>query len=225
MRWDEATDQVSVLRHNVGYSNGNTFDHQGRLISCEHYPSRVLRYEWDGSTTVLAERYQGKPLNAPNDLVALPSGGVIFTDPGYGAHFDYEGKKRALELETAIYYVDDSLDEPIKLTEDIHKPNGIVLTPDGRSFYASDSAPTHFEEPARIIRWALSEDGRSVSDRQVVVTSEDTIFDGMACDIDGNIWSSANGGEGIDGVVVFSPTGELLGRVLLPGVFQRVLCW
>lgn len=222
MRWDESTGQVSVLRDNVGYSNGNTFDHQGRLIACEHYPSRVLRYEWDGSTTVLAERYQGKQLNAPNDVVALPSGGVIFTDPGYGAHFDYEGKKRDLELETAIYYVDDSLDEPIMLTDDIYKPNGIVLTPDGEGFYASDSAPTHFDEPARIIRWSLSEDGRSVSDRQVIVTSEDTIFDGMACDVDGNIWSSANGGEGIDGVVVFSPEGTLLGRVLLPEVCSNV---
>lgn len=222
MRWDEATGKVSVLRHEVGYSNGNTFDAQGRLVACEHTPPRVLRYEWDGSTTVLAERYQGKPLNAPNDLVALPSGGIIFTDPGYGAHFDYEGSERELELETAIYYVDDDLDEPILLSEEVVKPNGIVLTPDGRGIYVSDSAPTHSDEPARIIRWTLGDEGRSVSDREVVVSSEDTIFDGMACDEDGNIWSSAAGGEGIDGVAVFSPQGELLGRVLLPEVCSNV---
>lgn len=222
MRWDEASGKVNVLRHKVGYSNGNTFDHQGRLVACEHSPARVLRYEWDGSTTVLAERYQGKPLNAPNDLVALPDGGIIFTDPGYGAHFDYEGSERDLELDTAIYYIDDSLDEPILLTDEIHKPNGIVLTPDGTGFYASDSAPTHFDEPAQIVRWSLAEDGQSVSDREVIVTSEDTIFDGMTCDEDGNIWSSAAGGEGIDGLAVFSPQGDLLGRVLLPEVCSNV---
>ena len=81
MRWDEVTGQVSVLREGVGHSNGNTFDHQGRLVACEHSPPRVVRYEWDGSVSVLASTYNGKPLNAPNDLVALPEGGVIFTDP------------------------------------------------------------------------------------------------------------------------------------------------
>lgn len=223
MRWDEATGKVSILRHKVGHSNGNTFDAHGRLVACEHYPPQVLRYEWDGSTTVLASQYQGKPLNAPNDLVALPSGGIIFTDPGYGAHFDYEGHKRELELKPAIYYIDDSLDEPILLTDEIYKPNGIALTPDGKGFYASDTAPSHFpDQPAAIIKWSLAEDGKSVSNRQEVVTSNSTTFDGLTCDVHGNIWSSASGGEGVDGVAIFAPDGALLGRILLPEVCSNV---
>lgn len=225
MRWDEATGQVSILRRNVGHSNGNTFDNQGRLLACEHYPARVLRYEWDGSTTVLASHYQEKPLNAPNDLVVLPSGGIIFTDPGYGAHVDYEGHKRELELKPAIYYIDDTLEAPILLTDEIYKPNGIVLTPDGKGFYATDTAPSHFpDQPAAIIRWTLGKDGKSVSDRKEIVTSKKETYDGLACDVEGNIWSGASGGEGVDGVAIFSPDGTLLGRVLLPEVCAN-LCF
>lgn len=223
MRWDEATGQVSVLRHEVGHSNGNTFDDRGRLVACEHYPARVLRYEWDGSTTVLASHYQGKPLNAPNDLVALPTGGILFTDPGYGAHVDYEGHKRELELKPAIYYIDDTLDEPILLTDEIHKPNGIALTPDGKGFYASDTAPSHFpDQPAAILKWTLAEDDKSVSDRQEIVTNRNETYDGLTCDVHGNIWSSASGGEEIDGLAVFTPEGKLLGRVLLPEICSNV---
>lgn len=223
MRWDEASGQVSVLRHKVGHSNGNTFDSQGRLVACEHFPAQVLRYEWDGSTTVLASRYRGKPLNAPNDLIALPSGGIIFTDPGYGAHVDYEGHKRKLELKPAIYYIDDTLHEPLLLTDEIYKPNGIALMPDGKGFYASDTAPSHFpDQPAAIIRWSLAADGKSVSDRKTVVTSQKETYDGLTCDIHGNIWSSASGGAGIDGLAVFTPAGELLGRVLLPEICANV---
>lgn len=223
MRWDEASGKVSVLRHKVGHSNGNTFDNRGRLVACEHHPAQVLRYEWDGSTTVLASHFQDKPLNAPNDLVALPSGGIIFTDPGYGAHVDYEGRKRELELKPAIYYVDDTLDEPILLTDEIHKPNGIALTPDGKGFYASDTAPSHFpDEPAAIIKWSLADDGKRVSDRQVIVTNQQETYDGLTCDVEGNIWSSVSGGEEVDGLGVFSPEGELLGRVLLPEVCANV---
>ncbi|MHB0775885.1 SMP-30/gluconolactonase/LRE family protein [Halomonas sp. WWR20] len=225
MRWDEATGETSVLREKVGHSNGNTFDPWGRLVACEHSPARVVRYEWDGSTSVLAEQYQGRPLNAPNDLVALPEGGIIFTDPGYGAHADYEGKKRPLELKPAVYYVDDTLEEPLLLTQDIYKPNGITLAADGKTLYISDTAPSHFpQQPARIIRWTLGEDGRSLNDRHELVSSHDTSFDGLTCDVQGNIWSSASGGEGIDGVAIFSPKGELLGRILLPEVCSN-LCF
>ncbi|MEC9482571.1 MAG: SMP-30/gluconolactonase/LRE family protein, partial [Halomonas sp.] len=223
MRWDEVSGEVSVLRHQVGHSNGNTFDNHGRLVACEHSPARVLRYEWDGTKTVLASHYQGKRLNAPNDLVALPSGGIIFTDPGYGAHLDYEGAKRELELEPAIYYIDDTLDEPILLTDEIYKPNGIALTPDGKAFYASDTAPSHFPgQPAAIIKWTLADDGKSVSNRQEIVTSNSETYDGLTCDVHGNIWSSASGGVEVDGVAVFSPEGTLLGRILLPEICSNV---
>lgn len=141
MRWDEASGQVSVLRDHVGHSNGNAFDDRGRLVACEHSPARVVRYEWDGSLSVLASTYEGKPLNAPNDLVTLPGGAIIFTDPGYGAHSDYEGQKRELELDTAIYYWEEGLDEPRRLTTELFKPNGIALGPDGTSYTSLTRPP------------------------------------------------------------------------------------
>ncbi|WP_129141400.1 SMP-30/gluconolactonase/LRE family protein [Modicisalibacter coralii] len=225
MRWDEATGEVSVLRYEVGHSNGNTFDHRGRLVACEHSPARVVRYEWDGSTTVLAESYQGKRLNAPNDLVALPSDGIIFTDPGYGAHVDYEGHKRPLELQPAVYYVDDSLDEPILLTRELYKPNGITLGPKGDTLYISDTAPSHHpDQPATITRWSLAPDGRKLDNKRQLASNPKEVYDGLTCDEQGNVWAAASGGEGIDGVAVFDPEGVLLGRILLPEVCAN-LCF
>ncbi|WP_136067416.1 SMP-30/gluconolactonase/LRE family protein [Modicisalibacter radicis] len=223
MRWDEATGEVSVLRHEVGHSNGNTFDAQGRLVACEHYPPKVVRYEWDGSTTVLAEAYQGKRLNAPNDLVPVGSGGIIFTDPGYGAHVDYEGHKRELELDPAVYYIDDSLDEPIVLTTSLFKPNGVALGPDKQTLFISDTAPSHHpDKPATITRCKLSPDYRKLQEETQIVASPKETYDGMACDAQGNVWAATSGGEGIDGVSAYDRDGTLLGRILLPEVCANV---
>ena len=106
LRWLEEDGHVSVLRRPSGNSNGNCFDRQGRQLSCEHANRRVVRYEHDGSVTVLAERWNGKPLNAPNDVVVHPDGGVWFTDPGYGSMGDYEGNKGDLEIKEAVYRID-----------------------------------------------------------------------------------------------------------------------
>ncbi|MDR5860007.1 SMP-30/gluconolactonase/LRE family protein [Halomonas eurihalina] len=223
MRWDEVTGEVSVLRHKVGHSNGNTFDNRGRLIACEHSPARVVRYEWDGSMSVLAERYDDKPLNAPNDVVALESGGLIFTDPGYGAHIDYEGQRRELQLDTAVYYWEDGMAEPKVLTTELYKPNGIALGPDGRSLYITDTAPSHHpDQPATITRFTLAEDGKALQDPQRLVESREEGYDGLTCDADGNLWVGTSGGEGIDGVSIFAPDGTLIGRVLLPEICANV---
>ncbi|SEN37322.1 SMP-30/gluconolactonase/LRE family protein [Halomonas caseinilytica] len=223
MRWDEVTGEVSVLRHKVGHSNGNTFDNRGRLIACEHSPARVVRYEWDGSMSVLAERHDGKPLNAPNDVIALDNGGLIFTDPGYGAHVDYEGQRRELQLDTAVYYWEDGMDEPRVLTTELYKPNGIALGPDGRSLYITDTAPSHHpDQPATITRFTLAEDGKALQNPQRLVESREEGYDGLTCDADGNLWVGTSGGEGIDGVSVFTPEGTLIGRVLLPEICANV---
>ncbi|MDN3524604.1 SMP-30/gluconolactonase/LRE family protein [Halomonas sabkhae] len=223
MRWDEATGEVSVLRRHVGHSNGHTFDDRGRLIACEHSPARVVRYEWDGSLSVLADQYNGKPLNAPNDVVALKSGGVIFTDPGYGAHVDYEGKRRTLELETAVYYWQDGLKEPRVLTTELYKPNGIALGPDGSQLYITDTAPSHHpDQPATITRFNLQDGGQSLSEPERLVESSQTGYDGLTCDVEGNLWVGTSGGEGTDGVSVFSVDGTLIGRVLLPEICANV---
>ncbi|WP_069384518.1 SMP-30/gluconolactonase/LRE family protein [Halomonas caseinilytica] len=223
MRWDEVTGEVSVLRHKVGHSNGNTFDNRGRLIACEHSPARVVRYEWDGSMSVLAERHDGKPLNAPNDVIALDNGGLIFTDPGYGAHVDYEGQRRELQLDTAVYYWEDGMGEPRVLTTELYKPNGIALGPDGRSLYITDTAPSHHpDQPATITRFTLAEDGKALQNPQRLVESREEGYDGLTCDADGNLWVGTSGGEGIDGVSVFTPEGTLIGRVLLPEICANV---
>lgn len=217
MRWDEVTGEVSTLREKVGHSNGNAFDHRGRLVACEHAPARVVRYEWDGTLTELASRYQGKRLNAPNDLVILADDAIIFTDPGYGAHADYEGEKRDLELTPAIYYVNDTLDEPILLTDEPFKPNGVALSHDRRYLYASDTAPSHRpDEPATISRWSLAENGRRLGQREIIVSSHDESYDGITLDIDDNLWSSVSGGKDHDGVSIFAPDGDRIGRILLP---------
>lgn len=218
MRWDEVTGQVSVLREGVGHANGNAFDARGRLLACEHSPARVLRYEHDGRTTAL-ERYEGRLLNAPNDLVPLPEGGLIFTDPGYGALGDYEGRERPLQLPPCIYHVDDGLERPVPLTDALVRPNGIALSPDGRTLYATDSAPTDGAGPARIVSWPLSPDRRSVGEMQTLVSVDgDGVFhDGIAVDEDGNIWAgTVGGGEGVDGVTVYTAAGRRIGRIRLP---------
>ncbi|WP_275285802.1 SMP-30/gluconolactonase/LRE family protein [Halomonas elongata] len=223
MRWDEVTGEVSVLRRQVGHSNGHTFDNRGRLIACEHSPARVVRYEWDGSMSVLAEHHDGKPLNAPNDIVALDNGGLIFTDPGYGAHVDYEGQRRKLQLDTAVYYWEDGMDEPRVLTTELYKPNGIALGPDGRSLYITDTAPSHHpDQPATITRFTLAEGGKALQDAKRLVESREEGYDGLTCDADGNLWVGTSGGEGIDGVSVFTPDGTLIGRILLPEICANV---
>ncbi|MCM2971936.1 SMP-30/gluconolactonase/LRE family protein [Larsenimonas suaedae] len=218
MRWDEASGNVSVLREKVGHSNGHAFDDRGRLLACEHYPARVVRYEWDGTTTVLAERYQGKPLNGPNDLVTLPGGGVIFTDPGYGAHADYEGRKRPLELPPAVYYIDDAMDEPVMLTEALTKPNGVALLKDRTTLFISDTAPSHSNKPATITRWTIKAGGHALEGGDALAQSNSELYDGLSADQDGNVWAATSGGRKVDGASAFAPDGTLLGRILLPEV-------
>ena len=122
-RWLEDDGHVSVFRNPAGNSNGNTFDYRGRQIACEHGNRRVVRYEHDGSVTVLADKWDGKPLNAPNDAVVHPNTEDIwFTDPGYGSLMNYEGKKGKLHLKEAVYRVDGKSGKMEMVTDDIFKP-------------------------------------------------------------------------------------------------------
>lgn len=219
MRWDEATGDVTVLRPNSYFSNGNTFDFQGRQISCEHQTARVVRYGWSGSPEVLAETYDGKPLNAPNDAVVHPQdGGIIFTDPGYGSHWWYEGNVRELELPTSVYHIDAQTGALTRLTDEIFKPNGLCFSPDYETLYVADTAPTHHPgEKARIIAWDVVDNGRSLANRRVFVEAEAGFHDGIRADRDGNVWAAtAFGGEGVDGIHVYAPDGTKLGQILVP---------
>jgi gluconolactonase len=218
LRWDEVTGRVTPLRVPSNFSNGNTFDFQGRQISCEHSTARVVRYGPSGDPTVLAEKFDGKPLNAPNDVVVHPAdGGMIFTDPGYGSHWWYEGNVRDLQLPTSVYHIDATSGKLTRLTDEIFKPNGLCFSADYKTLYVADTAATHHAEPAQIIAWDVVDNGRKLTNRRAFVTLKKGFHDGIRADADGNIWAAtAFGGEGVDGIHVYVPDGTRIGQILMP---------
>ena len=211
LRWDEATGVVSVFRSPAGNANGHTRDRQGRLVSCEHLTRRVTRTEHDGSITVLADRFDGRPLNAPNDVVVASDGAVWFTDPGYGILSDYEGRQAVLELPTAVYRLDPDGDGgPEPVVQDLERPNGLCFSPDESRLYVVDSGSAggiHVYDVA----------GGQVGGGRPFADMGPGSSDGIRCDADGNLWASAGGGgDGYDGVHVFAPDGTRIGQVVLP---------
>lgn len=225
-RWIEETGQVSVFRNPAGNSNGNTFDWEGRQISCEHGNRRVVRYEHKGGFTVLADKYNGKPLNAPNDAVVSPDGAVWFTDPGYGALMWYEGNKGPLELKEAVYRIDPKSGAVEKVTDEIYKPNGICFSPDYKKLYVADTGSTHYENAPKVIKvWDVN--GAKLANGKnfcsMKLNGKEGIADGIRCDVDGNIWSSSGwAGENYDGVIVFAPNGEPIGHIRLPEICSNI---
>ncbi|MEZ5354697.1 MAG: SMP-30/gluconolactonase/LRE family protein [Bryobacteraceae bacterium] len=228
MRWVEDDGHVSVMRRPAGNSNGNTFDWEGRQLSCEHGNRRVVRYEYNGSITVLADKFNGKPLNAPNDVVVHPNDGSIwFTDPGYGALMHYEGNKGPLELKEAVYRIDAKSGKVDKVTDDIRKPNGICFSPDYKKLYVADTGATHYPDAPKVIKvWDIA--GESLRNGKTFCSMELAgkgagLADGIRCDTDGNIWSSAGWvGADYDGVHIFAPTGERIGMIKLPEICSNV---
>ena len=237
-RWLEEDGHVSVLRHPSNNSNGNTFDFQGRQISCEHLTRSVVRYEYDGTRTVIANSYNGKSLNAPNDAVVHPNTGDIwFTDPGYGALMDYEGRKanngsvQPYQKE-AVYRFEVSTGKLIQVTQDIYKPNGLCFSPDYRKLYVADTGASHYDDAKKNIKvWDIVgekalKNGRIFASMDLELNGEVVagMADGIRCDIEGNIWSSAGWvGAGYDGVHIFSgDDGVRIGQIILPEICSNV---
>lgn len=211
MRWDEASGAVTTFRSPAGNSNGNTRDHQGRLVSCEHLARRVTRTEHDGSVTVLAHNYHGHRLNAPNDVVVAADGAVWFTDPGYGIMTDYEGRRADFELDTALYRLEPGSGELVPQAQELQNPNGLCFAPDSSKLYVVDSG----SNPPSIHVYDVI--GHTLGRGRLFVESGPGGFDGIRCDVDGNIWAgNAGGGEGNDGVQVFAPDATMIGQILLP---------
>lgn len=210
---------VSVFRSPSNFANGNSRDRQGRLITCEHGGRRVTRTEVDGSITILADSFNGKKLNSPNDVIVRSDGTIWFTDPTYGILADYEGYKAEPEQPTRnVYRLDPSNGELTAVITDFYQPNGLAFSPDETKLYVADSAYSHSDDLPRHIRvFDVAEDGRSVSGGEVFCAVDSGLPDGFRFDTDGNLWTSA-----ADGVHCFSPEGELLGKIKVPQVVANV---
>jgi gluconolactonase len=210
MRWIEDDGRVTTFRHPSGNSNGNTFDYQGRQLSCEHGGRRVVRYEPGGTVTVVAERYQGKRLNSPNDVVVHPSGDIWFTDPPYGINGNYEGFKAEPELPMSVYRVDARTGQVDKVGDEFGGPNGLCFSPDYKKLYVADTGGPRaikvFDVDGATLR-----NGRTLATLTIPGTTTPSAADGVRCDVDGNIWAGAR-----PGVQVIAPTGEAIGMIRLP---------
>src|SRR2546421_5452138 len=212
MRWDEESG-ATVFRKPSNFANGNSRDRQGRLITCEHGTRRVSRTEYDGTITTVADKFDGKPLNSPNDIVCKSDGSIWFTDPPFGILGYYEGHLAKPELPTNVYRWDPQTKEIALAAGDINRPNGLAFSPDESKLYVvvAGDAP-------RVIRgYDVVENGTKLANPRPAVSAEDKgSADGIRVDVDGNLWCGWGGGEGLDGVAVFNPEGKLIGRIDLP---------
>jgi gluconolactonase len=209
MRWLEEDGRVTTFRNPSGYSNGNTFDFEGRQLSCEHGGRRVVRYEPNGTITVIAGKFEGKSLNSPNDIVVHPDGGIWFTDPTYGINGNYEGFQGKPELKEAVYRVDGKTLQIEKVTEEVGSPNGICFSPDYKKLYVADTGA-----PREIKVWDIDgkvlRNGKRFAQLEIPGSGAPAAADGIRCDVDGNIWAGAR-----PGVQILAPNGDRIGMIRL----------
>ncbi|MFT3987136.1 SMP-30/gluconolactonase/LRE family protein [Aestuariivirga sp.] len=219
LRLDECDGSVSVFRQPANNSNGNTVDREYRLVTCEHGARRVTRTEHDGSITVIADRFEGKRFNSPNDVVVKSDGSIWFTDPSYGILADYEGGKADSEIGRCnVYRVDPQTGAITIVADDFEKPNGLAFSPDETFLYIADTGITHTKDgPKHIRRVAVKPDGKSLGASTGFANCTAGLFDGFRFDRDGRIWTSAG-----DGVHCYDPDGTLLGKIVIPELVANV---
>jgi len=236
MKFDEATGKTTVFREKSNYANGNTFDRQGRLITCEHSVTRrVTRTEANGKITVLADSFEGKRLNAPNDVVVKSDDSIWFTDPLFGINGEWEGTRAKPEQATTNVYRIGSDGKITAAITDLVNPNGLAFSPDEKKLYVVEWKGT----PNRSI-WSydVNADSTLTNKTKVVDAADQGSLDGFRVDRDGNLWCGwgSNGAlqpeptdingrkvfqlkgksEDLDGVMVFNPQGKAIGFIKLP---------
>lgn len=225
MRWDEITGQMAVYRENSNFSNGLTRDRQGRLIACEGSTTdtegrRITRTEHDGRITVIADSFEGKRLNSPNDIAVKSDDSIWFSDPPFQTGNNYEGHKIKPELPDAVYRVDGKTLKITRVIDNINGPNGLCFSPDEKILYVVEGR----SKPNRRI-WAYTvNDTGNLGERRIHVEGLDyASIDGIKCDIDGNLWCGwgssgalAAKPESLDGVKIFNIEGKAIGHIRLP---------
>jgi gluconolactonase len=213
LRWDETTGHVGVFRQPSDYANGHTRDRMGRLVSCEQGRRRVTRTEPDGTVTVLAERYRGRRLNSPNDVVERSDGSIWFTDPSYGIDSDYEGYQAESEIGACHVYRVDPADGQVRIVaDDFERPNGLAFSLDESRLYVADTR----QNPSHIRVFDVADDG-SVAGGEVFGTCDSGAFDGVRVDTAGRVWAAAH-----DGLHCFAPDGARIGKLRVPEICSNL---
>ena len=212
LRWTENSG-VSIFRQPAGYPNGHCRDRTGRLITCSHQHRSLNRLELDGTVTTLVSHFDGKRLNSPNDVVCRSDGTIWFTDPNFGISTDYEGGKQTQELPPAVYRFDPADGSILMVADQFEGPNGLAFSPDERMIYISEAGPQFADNPQQFIRaFNVTSDGKSLTGGWNFHKVSPGFADGFKVDQAGAIWSSA-----ADGVHCIDTSGELLGKILVPG--------
>jgi gluconolactonase len=221
MRYDETDGSVSVFESPCGYHNGHTLDAAGRVIACEHGGRRISRLEPDGRWTGLADRFEGKRFNSPNDVVVKSDGSIWFSDPTYGIDSHYEGHAAASEIGAShVYRLEPDTGDVCAVVTDRVRPNGLAFSPDESILYVADTGASHVPGlPKAIHAYELAPDGRSVGESQVFAVCDAGFFDGFRVDRLGNIWTSSS-----EAIAVYAADGTLIGRIPIPEIVSN-LCF
>jgi len=207
LKFDPANGQTTIFREPSNFTNGNTTDHQGRLVSAQHLTHSITRTEHDGTVTTLVDNIDGKRFNSPNDLVVKSDGSIWFTDPPYGILSNREGEKRESDLDGNFVFCLDPETGDIRVVVDrMDRPNGLGFSPDESILYVADTGA-----PKRMFAFDVNSDGPSLENMREFATVRPGASDGFRCDVLGNIWTSA-----ADGVQCYTPQAELIGKVLVP---------
>ncbi|AIO70447.1 SMP-30/gluconolactonase/LRE family protein [Burkholderia oklahomensis] len=213
LRWDEQSGAVDVFRQPSNNANGNTRDRAGRLVTCEHLARRVTRTEYDGAITVLAERFEGKRFNSPNDVVVKSDGSIWFSDPDFGIQSFYEGEKQESEMPERVYRIDPHTGAVEPVVDGVPGPNGLAFSPDESVLYVVESKG----RPRTIRAYDVASDGKSVRNGRVLIDAGQGTPDGFRVDVHGNLWCGwGMGTDELDGVRVFTPEGDAIGHIALP---------